>query len=99
MAGSRSASAIDEARGGVDQNVGQIVADGLGVDRHPDAPRARDRQHQGQRGLAVAQHQRNAIAGPTPLLRSQAASAAASPVERPEGQGPTADRGEDALRR
>ena len=42
----RSGSCNDDARAGVLQHVGEIVADGLGVDGNPDRTCTCDRQHQ-----------------------------------------------------
>ena len=62
MTGIRSGSATTMRGLGVRQHVGQIVADGLGVHGNPDRTGARNREHHGERRLAVAQHERDAIA-------------------------------------
>ena len=89
----------DDARARVRQHVGQIVADGLGVHGNPNRTDARDREHHGERRLAVAQHERDAIARLRPVAAKPVCQRRRALVERTEGQRVLADAGEDALGR
>ena len=100
MAGSRSVSATMRRGSACAQNVGQIVADGLGVDGNPNrSPCARSRTS----GQSAVSPLRSISAtrspGLTPLARSQAAEPRRGRVERAKGQRLRADPREQALRR
>ena len=81
------------------QHVGQIVADGLGVHGNPDRTDARDREHHGERRLAVAQHERDAVSRLRPVAAKPVGQHRRALVERTEGQRALADAGKDALGR
>jgi hypothetical protein len=86
----------DDARPGVRQHVGQIVAHGLDVHGDPDRTDARDRKHHGERRLTVAQHERDTVSRLRAVAAKPVGQHRRAPVERTEGQGAFADAGKDA---
>ena len=89
----------DDARAGVRQHVGQIVADGLDVHGNPNRTDACDREHHGERRLTVAQHERDTVPRLRPVAAKPVGQHRRALVERTEGQGALADAGKDALGR
>ena len=81
------------------QHVSEIVANGLGVHGNPNRTCARDREHHGERRLAVPQHECDTVPRMHPVVAKPAGQHRRPLVEGTEGQRALPDAGEHALRR